>query len=101
MCTQVLQRPTPEQKQQLVVYSKRVAGAVTELIQAAEAMKGERTLHKHYPPQYTIDNNDTDTCMCYICEHTVNTHPVYNACTVCGLSAVIKPKRTLLLQAPY
>ncbi|KAJ8247513.1 hypothetical protein GJAV_G00247260 [Gymnothorax javanicus] len=37
---QVLQKPTPEQKQQLAVFSKRVAGAVTELIQAAEAMKG-------------------------------------------------------------
>ncbi|KAG7468234.1 hypothetical protein MATL_G00140820 [Megalops atlanticus] len=36
----VLQKPTPEQKQQLAVFSKRVAGAVTELIQAAEAMKG-------------------------------------------------------------
>ncbi|XP_045080975.1 talin-2a isoform X2 [Coregonus clupeaformis] len=36
----VLQRPTAEQKQQLVFYSKRVAGAVTELIQTAEAMKG-------------------------------------------------------------
>ncbi|CAB1339185.1 unnamed protein product [Coregonus sp. 'balchen'] len=35
----VLQRPTAEQKQQLVFYSKRVAGAVTELIQTAEAMK--------------------------------------------------------------
>ncbi|XP_045545278.1 talin-2 isoform X2 [Salmo salar] len=36
----VLQGPTAEQKQQLVFYSKRVAGAVTELIQTAEAMKG-------------------------------------------------------------
>ncbi|XP_029576865.1 talin-2 isoform X1 [Salmo trutta] len=35
----VLQGPTAEQKQQLVFYSKRVAGAVTELIQTAEAMK--------------------------------------------------------------
>uniref|UniRef100_A0AAR2LIC6 Talin 2a n=1 Tax=Pygocentrus nattereri TaxID=42514 RepID=A0AAR2LIC6_PYGNA len=37
---QVLQRPTAEQKQHLAVFSKRVAGAVTELIQTAEAMKG-------------------------------------------------------------
>ncbi|CAL8373913.1 unnamed protein product, partial [Arctogadus glacialis] len=36
---QVLQRPTGEQKQQLVVHSKRVAACVTELIQTAEAMK--------------------------------------------------------------
>ncbi|XP_037689719.1 talin-2 isoform X1 [Choloepus didactylus] len=36
----VLQKPTPELKQQLAAFSKRVAGAVTELIQAAEAMKG-------------------------------------------------------------
>ncbi|XP_062403935.1 talin-2 [Sardina pilchardus] len=36
----VLQKPTAEQKQQLAVYSKRVAGSVTELIQTAEAMKG-------------------------------------------------------------
>ncbi|XP_023267703.1 talin-2 isoform X1 [Seriola lalandi dorsalis] len=35
----VLQRPTGEQKQQLAACSKRVAGAVTELIQTAEAMK--------------------------------------------------------------
>uniref|UniRef100_G3PVK3 Talin 2a n=1 Tax=Gasterosteus aculeatus aculeatus TaxID=481459 RepID=G3PVK3_GASAC len=37
----VLQRPTGDQKQQLAVCSKRVAGAVTELIQTAEAMKGQ------------------------------------------------------------
>ncbi|XP_034437330.1 talin-2a isoform X1 [Hippoglossus hippoglossus] len=35
----LLQRPTAEQKQQLAACSKRVAGAVTELIQTAEAMK--------------------------------------------------------------
>uniref|UniRef100_A0A665W016 Talin 2b n=1 Tax=Echeneis naucrates TaxID=173247 RepID=A0A665W016_ECHNA len=37
---QVLQRPTPEQKQQLAVHSKHVASCVTELVQTAEAMKG-------------------------------------------------------------
>ncbi|XP_065123839.1 talin-2a isoform X2 [Paramisgurnus dabryanus] len=37
---QVLQKPTGEQKQKLVILSKRVAAAVTELIQTAEAMKG-------------------------------------------------------------
>ncbi|XP_072517267.1 talin-2a isoform X2 [Salminus brasiliensis] len=37
---QVLQRPTPEQKQHLAWFSKQVAGAVTELIQTAETMKG-------------------------------------------------------------
>uniref|UniRef100_A0A4W3I7V6 Talin 1 n=1 Tax=Callorhinchus milii TaxID=7868 RepID=A0A4W3I7V6_CALMI len=36
----ILQKPSPELKQQLAAYSKRVAGSVTELIQAAEAMKG-------------------------------------------------------------
>ncbi|XP_069546652.1 talin-2a isoform X2 [Brachyistius frenatus] len=36
----VLQKPTAEQKQLLAACSKRVAGAVTELIQTAEAMKG-------------------------------------------------------------
>ncbi|XP_019610915.1 talin-2 isoform X1 [Rhinolophus sinicus] len=36
----ILQKPTPELKHQLAALSKRVAGAVTELIQAAEAMKG-------------------------------------------------------------
>ncbi|XP_028999549.1 talin-2a [Betta splendens] len=35
-----LQKPSAEQKQQLAACSKRVAGAVTELIQTAEAMKG-------------------------------------------------------------
>lgn len=39
---QILQKPTHELKQQLAGYSKRVASSVTELIQAAEAMKGER-----------------------------------------------------------
>ncbi|XP_067090341.1 talin-2 [Osmerus mordax] len=37
---QVLLKPTVEQKQQLAIHSKRVAGCVTELIQTAEAMKG-------------------------------------------------------------
>ncbi|KAJ8248766.1 hypothetical protein GJAV_G00227510 [Gymnothorax javanicus] len=37
---QVLQKPTPEQKQQLSAFSKRVASTVTELVQTAEAMKG-------------------------------------------------------------
>ncbi|XP_048825314.1 talin-2 [Brienomyrus brachyistius] len=36
----VLQKPIPEQKQQLPTFSKRVASAVTELIQTAEVMKG-------------------------------------------------------------
>lgn len=40
LLVQILQKPSHEQKQQLAVYSKRVAGSVTELIQAAEAMKG-------------------------------------------------------------
>uniref|UniRef100_A0A6I8NYI4 Talin 1 n=1 Tax=Ornithorhynchus anatinus TaxID=9258 RepID=A0A6I8NYI4_ORNAN len=37
---ETLQKPSPELKQQLTGHSKRVAGSVTELIQAAEAMKG-------------------------------------------------------------
>ncbi|XP_074862365.1 talin-2 isoform X2 [Carettochelys insculpta] len=36
----VLQKPTPELKHPLAAFSKRVAAAVTELIQATEAMKG-------------------------------------------------------------
>ncbi|KAM6902474.1 talin-1 [Xenentodon cancila] len=36
----IIQKPTHDLKQQLAIYSKRVAGSVTELIQAAEAMKG-------------------------------------------------------------
>lgn len=39
---QILQKPSHDLKQQLAGYSKRVAGSVTELIQAAEAMKGRR-----------------------------------------------------------
>ncbi|XP_053897861.1 talin-2 isoform X3 [Malaclemys terrapin pileata] len=35
----ILQKPTPELKHPLAAFSKRVAGAVTELIQTAEAMK--------------------------------------------------------------
>ncbi|XP_061734598.1 talin-2a isoform X2 [Nerophis ophidion] len=45
----VLQRPTPEQKQQLAACSKRVAGAVTELIQSAEAMKGSEWVDPEDP----------------------------------------------------
>ncbi|MED6241328.1 Talin-2, partial [Ataeniobius toweri] len=37
---QVVQRPTPEQKQELAMHSKHVAACVTELVQTAEAMKG-------------------------------------------------------------
>uniref|UniRef100_A0A803WDT3 Talin 2 n=1 Tax=Ficedula albicollis TaxID=59894 RepID=A0A803WDT3_FICAL len=36
----ILQKATPELKHQLASFSKRVAAAVTELIQSAEAMKG-------------------------------------------------------------
>ncbi|XP_071387129.1 talin-2 [Centroberyx affinis] len=45
----VLQKPTAEQKQQLAVCSKRVAGAVTELIQSAEAMKGSEWVDPEDP----------------------------------------------------
>ncbi|XP_016404098.1 talin-1-like [Sinocyclocheilus rhinocerous] len=37
---QIIQKPSHDLKQQLAHFSKRVAGSVTELIQAAEAMKG-------------------------------------------------------------
>lgn len=43
MWFQVLQKPTADHRQQLAVLSKKVAGSVTELIQTAEAMKGEET----------------------------------------------------------
>lgn len=43
MWFQVLQKPTAEHRQQLAVLSKKVASSVTELIQTAEAMKGEET----------------------------------------------------------
>uniref|UniRef100_A0A8C1L4F7 Talin 1 n=1 Tax=Cyprinus carpio TaxID=7962 RepID=A0A8C1L4F7_CYPCA len=36
----IIQKPSHDLKQQLAHFSKRVAGSVTELIQAAEAMKG-------------------------------------------------------------
>ncbi|XP_061601059.1 talin-2a [Cololabis saira] len=45
----VLQKPTGEQKQQLAGCSKRVAGAVTELIQTAEAMKGSEWVDPEDP----------------------------------------------------
>ncbi|XP_058851029.1 talin-2-like [Acipenser ruthenus] len=45
----VLQKPTPELKQQLAGFSKRVAGAVTELIQSAEAMKGNEWVDPEDP----------------------------------------------------
>ncbi|KAM8893731.1 talin-2a isoform 1-T4 [Spinachia spinachia] len=46
---QVLFRPTGDQKQQLAACSKRVAGAVTELIQTAEAMKGSEWVDPEDP----------------------------------------------------
>uniref|UniRef100_A0A673CTS1 I/LWEQ domain-containing protein n=1 Tax=Sphaeramia orbicularis TaxID=375764 RepID=A0A673CTS1_9TELE len=46
---QVLQKPTPEQKQQLVVHSKHVAACVTELVQTAEAMKGSECVDPEDP----------------------------------------------------
>ncbi|CAL1604197.1 unnamed protein product [Knipowitschia caucasica] len=45
----VLLKPTADQKQQLAVCSKRVAGAVTELIQTAEAMKGSEWVDPEDP----------------------------------------------------
>ncbi|KAI2648249.1 Talin-2 [Labeo rohita] len=45
----VLQKPTVEQKQQLVTLSKKVAGSVTELIQTAEAMKGSEWVDPEDP----------------------------------------------------
>uniref|UniRef100_A0A8C2IBI0 Talin 2 n=1 Tax=Cyprinus carpio TaxID=7962 RepID=A0A8C2IBI0_CYPCA len=45
----VLQKPTAEQKQQLAVLSKKVAGSVTELIQTAEAMKGSEWVDPEDP----------------------------------------------------
>ncbi|KAL6113319.1 tln2 [Pungitius sinensis] len=45
----VLQRPIGDQKQQLAACSKRVAGAVTELIQTAEAMKGSEWVDPEDP----------------------------------------------------
>ncbi|KAF3832432.1 hypothetical protein F7725_026097, partial [Dissostichus mawsoni] len=47
----VLQKPTADQKQQLAACSKRVAGAVTELIQSAEAMKGSEWVDPEDPTQ--------------------------------------------------
>ncbi|XP_070686533.1 talin-2 [Pempheris klunzingeri] len=46
---QVLQRPVPEQKQQLAAHSKHVAACVTELVQTAEAMKGSECVDPEDP----------------------------------------------------
>lgn len=56
ICSQVLQKPTPEQKQQLAVHSKHVAACVTELVQTAETMKGEAThaAHTRYTRCHTL-----------------------------------------------
>uniref|UniRef100_A0A8C4IKW1 Talin 2a n=1 Tax=Dicentrarchus labrax TaxID=13489 RepID=A0A8C4IKW1_DICLA len=51
----VLQKPTGEQKQQLAACSKRVAGAVTELIQTAEAMKGNGFIHTPFTVLYLMN----------------------------------------------
>uniref|UniRef100_A0A671YCB4 Talin 2 n=1 Tax=Sparus aurata TaxID=8175 RepID=A0A671YCB4_SPAAU len=46
---QVLQKPMPEQKQQLAAHSKHVAACVTELVQTAEAMKGSECVDPEDP----------------------------------------------------
>ncbi|XP_060891361.1 talin-2 isoform X1 [Labrus mixtus] len=46
---QVLQKPVPEQKQQLAAHSKHVAACVTELVQTAEAMKGSEYVDPEDP----------------------------------------------------
>ncbi|XP_041651110.1 talin-2 isoform X1 [Cheilinus undulatus] len=46
---QVLQRPVPEQKQQLATHSKHVAACVTELVQTAESMKGSEFVDPEDP----------------------------------------------------
>ncbi|XP_062246016.1 talin-2 isoform X2 [Platichthys flesus] len=46
---QVLQKPTPEQKQHLALHSKHVAACVTELVQTAEAMKGSECVDPEDP----------------------------------------------------
>ncbi|XP_070764291.1 talin-2 [Enoplosus armatus] len=46
---QVLQKPMPEQKQQLAIHSKHVAACVTELVQTAEAMKGSECVDPEDP----------------------------------------------------
>lgn len=56
MYFQVLQKPMPEQKQQLAVHSKHVAACVTELVQTAEAMKGAAT-HTADAHSYTTHAN--------------------------------------------
>uniref|UniRef100_A0A8C7UF50 Talin 2 n=1 Tax=Oncorhynchus mykiss TaxID=8022 RepID=A0A8C7UF50_ONCMY len=45
----VIQKPTADQRQQLAVHSKCVAGCVTELIQTAEAMKGSEWVDPEDP----------------------------------------------------
>lgn len=63
---QVLQKPTAELKQQLAACSKRVAGAVTELIQTAEAMKGSASLpHTHTPTPLTGHNEPAHLFIIY------------------------------------
>jgi hypothetical protein len=51
---QILQRPTPENKQKLVALSKNVAAAMTEIIQAAEAIKGTTFLYLHIIKIYVM-----------------------------------------------
>lgn len=48
-CPQILQKPTAELKHLLAALSKGVAGAVTELMQSAEAMKGKFPLLRKLP----------------------------------------------------
>ncbi|ETE73066.1 Talin-2, partial [Ophiophagus hannah] len=48
-CPQILQKPSAELKHLLAALSKGVAGAVTELIQSAEAMKGTEWVNPEDP----------------------------------------------------
>ncbi|XP_069621700.1 talin-2 isoform X2 [Ranitomeya imitator] len=45
----ILQKPTPEGKHQLTAFSKRIASAVTELIQTTETMKGSEWVDPEDP----------------------------------------------------
>ena len=59
---QVLQKPSVEARQQLTVLSRSVAGSVSEIVHAAEAIKGT------YPYIFIIylsSNIDTFFLLCY------------------------------------
>lgn len=69
---QIIQRPTAENKQKLATLSKNVAATMTEIIQAAEAIKGRS-------PAFILSSlSPCDSALCFVDEFDKLTHKFVN-----------------------